>query len=358
MRNWFARYERPISSLSLFGGFVFDAVTLKRVDLFWENIWVLGHLAIVAICIIWIHAKENKPKNEKDPAKTHFWLVNVLQFFFGGLLSTYLVFYFRSATLSVSWPFILILAVAFIANESFKRHFARLGFQISLFFLSLFSFAIFIVPVIVHSIGPWVFVLSGVVSLILMRLFLAILARISKERFDNHKNIIFILIFFIFAGINALYFTHLIPPIPLSLKDAGVYHSIERNNEGNYVVTREEENWPDSFFFGEDFHEGPNTTTYVYSAIFSPSSLNLTVVHDWEYYNESLQSWISMDRVKLPVVGGRDGGFRTYSDKEDLAAGLWRVNVETVQGEVIGRLRFTIIKTPEEPILKTEIKID
>jgi hypothetical protein len=42
IRNWYGRYERPISSLSLVGGFIFGAVTLKRVDLFWENIWVVG----------------------------------------------------------------------------------------------------------------------------------------------------------------------------------------------------------------------------------------------------------------------------------------------------------------------------
>ena len=32
-RSWYGRFERPISSLSLIAGFVFDALTLKRVDL-------------------------------------------------------------------------------------------------------------------------------------------------------------------------------------------------------------------------------------------------------------------------------------------------------------------------------------
>ena len=138
VQNWYGRFERPISSLSLIGGFVFDALTLKRVDMFWENLWVVVHLVIVAICIVLIHALESKEGDEINPAKLHFWLVNILQFFFGGILSTYLVFYFRSADLSVSWPFILFLGLAFWANEALKRHFVRLSFQVALFFLSLF----------------------------------------------------------------------------------------------------------------------------------------------------------------------------------------------------------------------------
>ena len=162
-RNWYGRFERPLSSLSLILGFVFDIVTLKRVDTFWENSWIFAHIIIVGLFIILIHRQDNSIGDEKDPHKIHFWYVNILQFFFGGLLSTYLVFYFRSADIFVTWPFILILAIAFIANESLKRHYIRLSFQISLFFLSIYSFSIFLVPVILHKIGTWVFVLSGLV---------------------------------------------------------------------------------------------------------------------------------------------------------------------------------------------------
>lgn len=143
IRNWYGRYERPISSISLIWGFIFDAITLKRVDTLWENIWVLGHILIVAIFMILVHMKENKSENEKNPSKAHFWYVNIIQFFFGGILSTYLVFYFRSADIFSTWPFILILLLAFWANESLKRHYIRLSFQISLLFLSFYSFAIF-----------------------------------------------------------------------------------------------------------------------------------------------------------------------------------------------------------------------
>ncbi len=55
IKVWYLRYERLISSLSLIGGFIFDAVTLKRVDLFFENVWVAAHLVIAALGIILIN---------------------------------------------------------------------------------------------------------------------------------------------------------------------------------------------------------------------------------------------------------------------------------------------------------------
>src|SRR5450755_3711801 len=96
LKTAYARLERPISSIALLGGFAFDAVTLKRVDTFWENLWVIVHLAVVAVCILLVNRAENRGADPKDPAKPHFWLINTLQFFFGGLLSTFLIFYFRS----------------------------------------------------------------------------------------------------------------------------------------------------------------------------------------------------------------------------------------------------------------------
>src|ERR1035437_7251627 len=186
-RNWYGRYERPISSLFLVLGFIFDALTLKRVDTFWENSWILGHLIIIGVFIALIHLRENEVGGEKNPKKIHFWFVNILQFFFGGLLSTFLVFYFRSADIFVTWPFILLLAIAFIANESLKRHYIRFSFQISLFFLSLYSFSIFLVPVMLHQIGPKIFLLSGLISLAFITIFIGVLFLFIRDRFNESK---------------------------------------------------------------------------------------------------------------------------------------------------------------------------
>jgi hypothetical protein len=362
----YTRFERTISSVSLFGGFAFDAITLKRVDTFWENFWVLVHLLLVAGCILLIHRRENAPgvnreageNADEEPAgatRTHLFLVTALQFLFGGLLSTFLVFYFRSGSLRASWPFFVLLAGAFLANEKLKRRLALLDFQLSFFFLSLFSFAIFIVPVLVHAIGRLVFLLSGGISLGLLWLFLKALEAVGGEALARRRAPT-AYVATIFLAINALYFLNLIPPIPLSLQDAGVDYSVARTAGGDYLVQTEDQGWLRFFRLAIRIHEVPGAPLYVYSAVFSPTALNTDIVHEWQAYDPR-RGWLTTDRIALPVRGGRGGGYRTYSTKRGVWPGAWRVNVETPTGAILGRVRFNVLApAAQPPSPKTELK--
>ena len=135
----------------------------------------------------------------------------------------------------------------------------------------------------------------------------------------------------------------LIPPIPLSLRDGGVYHSIQKNSDGNYIVSFEDIGWRKYVTIYEDVHVRSSDSVIAYSAVFSPTSLNTTIVHQWQYYDETQKEWINSTRVLLPVAGGREGGYRTYSTRSGLSAGYWRVNIQTLRGELIGRLRFNVV---------------
>ncbi len=375
----YARLERPISSISLLGGFAFDAVTLKRVDTFRENFWIVAHLAVVAGCILLLNRTKNlnltedinrteninltgnlkraesRDADSRDPSQAHFWFINTLQFFFGGLLSTFLVFYFRSGSLRASWPFFLILGAAFAANERLKAHYARLAFQLSFFFLSLFCFMIYILPVLLHSIGPFIFLLSGALSLALLYLFLRLLQSVAGQDLVIRGRTIRICIGTIFLTINFLYFLNLIPPIPLSLQDASVHHAITRNAEGNYAVQTEDPGLFRFFRPMETFHATPGAPIYAYSAVFSPTSLNTKILHEWQFY-EPKRGWTTLSRIELPVRGGRGGGYRTYSVKTGIMQGAWRVNVETPSGALLGRLRFNVVLQASDPPLVTQLK--
>jgi hypothetical protein len=353
-RRFYAKIEAPFSSLSLIGGFVFDAVTLTRVDRFLENIWVVAHLLIVTVCALLVNLIENERNAESDPAKLHFWLVNVMQFFFGGIFSTFLVFYFRSGSIAADWPFLILLAAAFIANERFKRHYARLTFQISLLFLSYYGFAIYLLPIFFHTISTDVFLLSGAVSLAAISLLILALRNFSHERFSSRALwLTRALVLGIFAVVNFLYFANLIPPLPLSLKDAGVYQSFVVNGPGNYTAQREDQG-PFSFFHWSDIiHITLGAPLYAYTAVFSPTSFNLNIVHVWQYYDPARGAWVTEGRVPLTVLGGGDLGYRTFSLMPSLVDGSWRVNVETPGGQIIGQIRFEVVTTSTLPALST-----
>jgi hypothetical protein len=354
VQNFYARIEGPFSSLSLIAGFVFDAVTLTRVDEFWEIFWVVGHLAIVTVCALLIHLIENEPGAEENPQKLHFWLVNVIQFFFGGIFSTFLVFYFRSGTIVASWPFLVLLAAAFIANERFKRHYARLAFQISLIFLSYYAFAIYVLPILFHQINDWIFLLSGAAALAAIGIFAMILKKFSRERFTTRSKWATIGgVAVILAAVNGLYFANLIPPLPISLKDAGIYQSFTVNSPGNYTGQAESQGWFSFFTWSPTIHVQSGATLYAYTAIFSPTSFSTNILHEWQTYDPAKKIWVTRGRIVLPTTGGGDLGWRTFSLLSNITPGQWRVNVELPTGQLVGQLRFNVVVTSTLPVLET-----
>jgi len=354
LKEWYERHEKRFSTFSLLFGFVFDSLTLQRIDAVRENVWIALNLVLVAVCIVLL----NKRGTSADDGASwrHFWLFNILQFGFGALLGAFFIFYFRSATLVGAWPFLLILLAAMVANELFQKRYARLALQLSFFYLSVFSFAIFLLPLLAHRIGPVVFLASGVLSLVVLWLFILVLKYFVGEKFRDGRTLVMRSIVTIFLGVNLLYFTNLIPPIPLSLQDAGIYHSIERLVGGSYLVSGEKRGFFEYFHLRERVNLIPGDSLYAYSAIFSPAAFNTPIVHEWQYKKDSTGKWVTASRIPLSLSGGRAGGFRTYSIKTNLAPGLWRVNVATPRGQLIGRISFRVIASGTRPFLEASVK--
>jgi len=342
--HYYEQYERKIGVASLAAGFIVDALTLQRIDALRENLWLLANLILAAVCIVAINRRETSESK-------HFWFENLLQFSFGALLGSIFIFYFRSATVSAAWPFLLLLFLALVGNELYQKRYKKLAFQLSFLYFSLFSFCIFLVPLLIRRIGPEIFLLSGIVSIFLIWIYITLLKNLAREKFLEERTGIRSFIIAIFIGINVLYFTNLIPPIPLSMKDAGVYHSISRLG-ADYLVTEEERHF---WELGSDtIHWIPGEKLIAYTAIFSPGSIDTDIVHEWQY--KSGGEWITATTIPLHLSGGRSGGFRTYSGKENFSEGKWRVDVKTPHGQVIGRVKFEIEISPKAPELVTVVK--
>jgi hypothetical protein len=89
-------------------------------------------------------------------------------------------------------------------------------------------------------------------------------------------------------------------------------------------------------------HVEPGRPLSVYSAVFAPIQLKTTVVHVWRRFDEASRRWRTESTVKFPIVGGREGGYRAYSNKSTPANGRWRVDIETADGLLIGRVAFAV----------------
>lgn len=341
----FETHERFIMPLAFLFGFVMDNLTLRRVDLWLENIALISYLFLAGAVILLFQAYNYGRIRMRVSLEIAPLLPFALQIVFGGLFSAFFVFYFRSASLSGSWFFILFLAVLLIGNEFFRKRYQRITFQLSVYFIALFSYLIFIVPVLLGRMGGAVFLLSGIASVVLIFLIFRVLRIVTSAQIERAGPSLYINIGCIYVIFHILYFANIIPPIPLSLTHAGVYHSIERDN-GAYAARFEEPPW--YLFFGHTspkFHWVRGTPVYSYSSVFAPTKLRTRIVHHWSYFDEEKGEWVTSSKISFPVVGGRDGGYRGFTVKYGVRAGKWRVDVETERGQRLGRTVFQIIKT-------------
>ena len=348
LAEWYMRYVSP---LALIAGFLMDTFVLaKRVDLFITNALLFTYLLVSAAAICLINLIQTGRIGHKWLVKSLPLLPVIAQFAFGGLFSAYLSLYSRSADIALSWIFVLAIAALVLLNERFSHFYARFEVQLPLYFTVLFSFLIFFLPVVFHQIGPFMFVGAGFLSLTLITLFLSLLYRLVPEVVEQNRKHVAIAIGCIFALFNLLYFTNAIPPLPLALKSAGVYHSVERQSDGTYLLKGEPIPWYRELWNHDPvYHRMPGEPVFVWSAIFSPSGLNTSVLHQWQWYDPQKKGWVTQTTVRFPIVGGRDGGFRGYSEKIAGPAGQWRVNVITQYGQLIGRVSFQIADTSAEP---------
>lgn len=356
IKQWYEIYERHITTGAFILGFIIDNFTLTRIDLLYNNLILLSYLAVASLGIVGYNIYTSNIRGARFLAPIARFLPLFVQFAFGGLFSGFTIFYTRSASLAASWPFLLLLLSLLLGNELFRKYYLRFSFQVSILFFALFSYLIFYVPIIVDDIGPGVFMVSGIVSILLLLIFLRLLGKIMPKRIEESKATLTLSVTGIFLAINVLYFTNIIPPIPLSLKDAGIYHNIERIGAETYKLTSEEAHWYNRILPTHTVHVLPGETLYMFSSVFAPTDLDTHIFHVWQYYNEQEDKWVVANRIGFPIIGGRDGGYRGYTLKANIFPGLWRVDVVTEYDQLLGREEFRVVEVPTRPVLQTVVQ--
>ena len=353
LKELFDKYESHLSSFMLIAGFIFDYLTLNRVDFIWDNILIVLHLLIIGSSIMIINLYEEGRLKNGLFQKIHAFAPLIMQFSFGGLFSAFVVFYSKSASFVSSGAFVVILIGLLVGNEFFKKRYQRLVFQLALYFVSIFSFSIYFFPVLIGRMGTLIFLGSGAISLLTMSVFVLMLSRLSPIRYMGDRNVLIMTISGLYVLINFLYFTNIIPPIPLSLKSGDVYHFVQKDNRGDYIALGEADSRWNKILRQKVVRLTTTEPVYVFGSVFAPTRLNTKIIHDWQYLDVKTGNWVSASRISFEIFGGRDNGYRGYSKKENIFPGKWRVDIETERGQVIGRVRFNIVYTDTPVKLET-----
>lgn len=350
---------RPVKHhlLTLFfiGGFVVDNLTLNRVDQLFDNAILAGYVALAMISLLYLYWGTSGKLSDRVALHAGKWAPLLVQFAFGGLMSGLLVFYSRSGSWWTSWPYLLLLLGVILGNELIKKRGERLVFNLAVFFVGLFSYTVLIVPVALGRMGDIVFVGSGLIALAVFALFIKALYLIVPNFMALHTRIVFFTIGMLYVTLNGLYFGNLIPPIPLSMKEMGIYHGVDKRAEGGYVLTYEKGSWFAFWHYSDEtFHYASGDRVYCYASVFAPTRFKSNVTHRWEFYDGT--KWTPHDTISFPIDGGRDDGYRGYSFIENVRDGTWRCSVETGRGQVVGRTTFEIVTgtAPKELVTRVD----
>lgn len=343
IRHSVDRHPKSIAASFFLGGFVWDYLTLTRVDAVFDNLLLLLYVLVVSVLGYYIMLGRSGAELPRWVKTGERWLPLAMQFAFGALFSANVIFYWQSTTLTAGASYFLMLVVLLVANE-FVSHDRSPVVLFAMLFVGSHSFFMYMVPVALGRMGFAPFLLAGLLG---MGLCGFIGWRLSKKQtFPSRKNLYgsIALIVSLFVLSIVFYLNRLIPPVPLAVRDVGVFHSVERQ-DSRFVLAYE----PAGQFLRQRspsrvFHLAPGGSIYCFASVFAPRRFKSEVFHVWYSYDDRTGEWVLRDRIGYSVAGGRQNGFRGYTVKQNVEQGSWRIDVETDDRFVIGRLYFRVIE--------------
>ena len=336
----FRSVSRHWLTIAFLLGFVTDTILLNRVDDIFDNFVLLAYvlLATSALLLFYVGVAERGPAFMARFFRRYAPVL--MQYSFGGLLSGMLIFYGRSGDWLANAPFLLFIVAVIIGNELVGKRSDRLMYHIALYFVGLFSYVVFVIPVLIGEMGSAIFILSGLISLVLVTFVIQVLFRIIPNYLAINTQRIIFTIGLIYITFNVLYFTSLIPPIPLSLTTLEIVQSVETISAASvpkqYRITYEEQPWFRRLPLLKPVLHPTGDTIACFAQVYAPMRLSTEIFQHWEY-KDTNGDWQEQSRIGYEIVGSNAQGYGGYTRISNFFSGEWRCSVETGRGQVLGR---------------------
>jgi Protein of unknown function (DUF2914) len=341
------RYAHAEHLVFFAGGFFFDSVMIRRIDdalvLIQQSVYLIVVGVILAGLVTWNERTPEAPGSWK-------WLSKVsgpvVHFMLGTLLNAYALFYVKSASGWSAALFVVVIGVLLVVNE--LPLFRRLGPVVlyALYSFCLTSYFAYLYPVLFGSLRSWMFLLAVATSTVPLVLLSRLHFRVTASRWRVLRQAL-LPSFSVQAALLALFLLRLLPPVPLSLMDIGIYHDVTREASGSYLLSRLTPPWWKPWTKDDtDFRARAGDRVYCFFRVFAPARFEDQVHVRWSY-REPGRGWLPSDAVPILVRGGREHGFAGYTYKQNWRPGQWRVAVETADGREIGRHGFSVREDPD-----------
>lgn len=334
------------NTLIFLAGFIFDAFMLPDIEHPLARYVVLTYLCIIAFAIMFREWWVSRNTASEFEQKVYSIITFCISYSSGSALSFVFIYAVRSAQLSVSWPLFLILILCIFANEFVSTHDFRFTLDVGILLIATLFYIVFNVPLFLKVQNDMTFGISIGLTVIIFLCYIFILKFSSENAYDNAGRG-YALALGIPMFVAMFYFLNVLPAVPLSLKDAGIYHYVARDSNGDYVVRKEIDTRRFANYLTPIYHLTPTDNgVYFFSAVNAPAELTAPISYTWEFFDTKNNKWVSYDNpIIFTLAGGRENGYRAYSQKENIIEGLWRVTVKVDNNRIIGRVKFQVVRS-------------
>lgn len=351
-----------VPALFFLSGVTYDTLTLTRIDRLQDNLILLIYLLLLGLLIVLTGrlGVDLPPDGERAVAlpplaryalRVKPYCPMAIQFLLGSLFSAYAIFYSRSATLTTTAIFFTLLIVLLIVNEFLRDRLSSLRLLISLYAVVCFAFFTFFLPVMTGYMNAFVFLTGAGLSAGVTLRVVQLIYRDNPDRSKTEAIGVTAPAFALIGLLIGFYFLNWIPPVPLSLKYGGIYHQVRK--VGDRFDLSFDKKWY-QIWKRSDTTFPAGEPIYCFTAVFAPVDLDTTVYHHWYFRTNGGRPFVHADKIPIKISGGREGGYRAYSFKQRLNPGDWRVDVETEDGRIIGRVSVQVETQDEtQPSLTT-----
>ncbi len=342
LHSFYDRYSRFISAVSFLTGFTIDFMATRRIDAMADNLKLLSYVVLAGILIVVYHLCDNRRIRAQWLVKKTELVKTGVDFFIGGLFSSHVIFYFKSSAGFKSALFIAILFVLLIINQFFRKQSSRLYLRFGMFALASFSFFVFFLPVLTNEMNRKNFLAGVVISAAYTLLIIA--ASILTRGKEDDKPFFRLsgMVTVVYALLVIFYFLNWIPPLPLALKHAGIYHHVGKSDYFYNLTYEQSSVWHVWQTSDAVYHYQPGDTVFCFAAVFAPTAMKKRIFHRWKHYDEASGEWMFMEKLSYDLIGGRDGGYRGFTYKTSMTEGRWKIDIITEEEILIGSVEFLL----------------
>lgn len=336
-----SRNDRLVGIAFFISGFLFDAVMLSRID---EPLMLVQQGAYLVFCGALLAGTQYLELKRLEPPpwlrKPWHYADHVLHFMLGTLLNAYSIFYFRSASGLTAVAFVAVITALLAFNE--LPRFQRLGPVVlhALYSICLTSYFAYLFPVLLGHIKPFMFYCAVAAALVPLTVQVLCLLRWSGNlgHVAQHAAIP---AYGVQAVFVLLYLLRLAPPVPLAIKQIGIYHDVRRE-PGGFRLYHQAKSWKFWQRGDQEFRERPGDRLYCFVRIFAPRHFRDAISIVW-FHRDPKLGWSQIHRLPLSVSASSEVGFATNAYLTTPAPGDWRVEVQAVDGRTVGQLEFAVI---------------